>query len=1373
MPDTQPLEEVQQPLSRSAAVLAAQAALAPSSEPKASDNSADSLEAKLQQACAAISGLTAKVAELERRLADTSQPRLPAAAPHKHPASPGPYEAAPNQLARLGPLEGGAPVETVSMAAARVVMHQIVMPSEVDSLGICFGGQVLSWIDICAGLAAKTVARGPCVTASVDSVHFLRPCRMGSVAIIAAMVNRTFASSMEVGVRVEEEDMKTGARHHCCSAYLTFVAVLGRLGDGAPARRLPRLVPTNSYHKQIHEAAEARRQERLAQRAASRDNPELAAEEARRRLQPITHREGSPTLAPAIPVTMVPGQKNSILPSMTIAHMTQLIMPQYANSLGITFGGQVMRWMEQCAYIAASRVGRGGHLLTGNMDSIAFTKPTRVGDIMYITAQVTGIFASSVEVMISVHGETPHVGEVFHCGDAFATVVSVDTNGNPVVVPFELAPESRIQVLRTKAAAERRDQRLRMRDQLAVQQARRPSLDGSLRRILFSDLAVFLPSQHSYELGSCPRVVVLRCLVRLPAAAVTAGDVILDTSTWPEVRHGVSRAREPGSGASLGAGAWSTGGFATPSTLVATAGGSIAADALYASGERDKAGSQPRSAADAMEAEADEPLRRSLYANNRDFQPEARELAAMLQCVDETQPAIPNPAGVVHLVEDGSNAMASPFASPDPMSVPGRSILRSLVAHPISVVSTSSMRSSLQVDLPPGEPQGISPLRSKPTQFDAQPAYASRPAAQQVQHAKPSNSGDSLIHDPKAGKQDPSHRTDQGSSSQEAGKLMWDDSALELDSPGDPDLAGKIMMQPSVLAQKRYSASRRSRSSTDAVSPQHPKDKQYTRAQQEFIARVKTDMSRPRPKSMSCAPGAYDTLAALDIRRDRRMDPRERTRLWLDRLEPLDDEILKRLLPSVSQPSSRPLKDISETNDTAEEVPVAVAVPVVTAREHNAKHGHRLHRGFECTSEPYVYRTCKIKNGVLWKGKLYVVAPDDADSKPAIPELRLHDTWQATKPHDGSIYELADLVEVVAPGGELPFAHASRVTRFARGIATSRQLPGNWYHMLGDTLTNLYTRMCKYLGACTFGDEHFQDNVILYFDSRPGDDTTPPGQEVEINCLGTRVESWLYFQEDEAIVIGQLFVGAGDECGNSYCYDSDLMTKTSLDRQWGWIRFIRACTGLAEEPPFRMRNPHVAIINRRYSSGRSIVVAGDAYAHFQTRKDYAGEDWRGATFSLITLEGLTLASQAKVFDMTDIVVAPHGAATANFYFLGKKPVIIRIDGNGLHRHLDTTHNDELLPNIEGAKVMFIDSAKHMVTNVGRFKAFYSPEWLAEFLSDSQLVDFLLHGSCEGPQDKCDDFTLRKVQNYEITVESLIASIEEGIDAWHEMRHGVA
>ena len=60
-----------------------------------------------------------------------------------------------------------------------------------------------------------------------------------------------------------------------------------------------------------------------------------------------------------------------------------------------------MRWMEQCAYIAASRVGRGGHLLTGSMDGIAFTQPTRVGDVMYITAQV------SAQAMAPLHVPVP------------------------------------------------------------------------------------------------------------------------------------------------------------------------------------------------------------------------------------------------------------------------------------------------------------------------------------------------------------------------------------------------------------------------------------------------------------------------------------------------------------------------------------------------------------------------------------------------------------------------------------------------------------------------------------------------------------------------------------------------------------------------------------------------------------------------------------------------------------------------------------------------------------------------------------------------------------------------------------------------------
>ncbi len=85
--------------------------------------------------------------------------------------------------------------------------------------------------------------------------------------------------------------------------------------------------------------------ERLARRARLKGQPEAAVP----RLQPITHREGSPTLAPALQAApgVGPGgarggaAKKRVSPAATLSHMTQLIMPQYANSLGITFGGQV------------------------------------------------------------------------------------------------------------------------------------------------------------------------------------------------------------------------------------------------------------------------------------------------------------------------------------------------------------------------------------------------------------------------------------------------------------------------------------------------------------------------------------------------------------------------------------------------------------------------------------------------------------------------------------------------------------------------------------------------------------------------------------------------------------------------------------------------------------------------------------------------------------------------------------------------------------------------------------------------------------------------------------------------------------------------
>lgn len=107
----------------------------------------------------------------------------------------------------------------------QVEMTQIVLPSHTNNHGTIFGGQVAAWCDICAAVSAQRFCRGSVVTASMDQLHFLEPIRKGMVAIFLSQVNQAWRTSMEVGVRVLAEDPMTGERRHCCSAYLTFVAL--------------------------------------------------------------------------------------------------------------------------------------------------------------------------------------------------------------------------------------------------------------------------------------------------------------------------------------------------------------------------------------------------------------------------------------------------------------------------------------------------------------------------------------------------------------------------------------------------------------------------------------------------------------------------------------------------------------------------------------------------------------------------------------------------------------------------------------------------------------------------------------------------------------------------------------------------------------------------------------------------------------------------------------------------------------------------------------------------------------------------------------------------------------------------------------------
>jgi len=144
-------------------------------------------------------------------------------------------------------------------ADSTVIMTELVLPSDANTLGTAFGGKIMSWIDIAAGTAAGRHARQVVVTASFDAVHFLAPVKVGQVLHIRATVNYVSRTSMEVGVRVDAEDLLTGKQTHTVSAYTTFVAINPK-GKPIP---VPPLNPVTADERRRYREAQHRRQSRI------------------------------------------------------------------------------------------------------------------------------------------------------------------------------------------------------------------------------------------------------------------------------------------------------------------------------------------------------------------------------------------------------------------------------------------------------------------------------------------------------------------------------------------------------------------------------------------------------------------------------------------------------------------------------------------------------------------------------------------------------------------------------------------------------------------------------------------------------------------------------------------------------------------------------------------------------------------------------------------------------------------------------------------------------------------------------------------------------------------------------------------------------
>lgn len=143
-----------------------------------------------------------------------------------------------------------------------VVKTSIVLPPDTNNIGTMFGGKLMAYIDDVAAISAMRHSRSYVVTASTDSVDFIHPIHEGHAVCLESFVTYTGRTSMEVMVKVVEEDLVSGVHNLCVISFLTFVAI-DKNGKPIPVARL---VPQTDIEKALYESAKERAQARKKRR---------------------------------------------------------------------------------------------------------------------------------------------------------------------------------------------------------------------------------------------------------------------------------------------------------------------------------------------------------------------------------------------------------------------------------------------------------------------------------------------------------------------------------------------------------------------------------------------------------------------------------------------------------------------------------------------------------------------------------------------------------------------------------------------------------------------------------------------------------------------------------------------------------------------------------------------------------------------------------------------------------------------------------------------------------------------------------------------------------------------------------------------------
>ncbi|BCT77591.1 acyl-CoA thioesterase [Sinomonas cyclohexanicum] len=295
------------------------------------------------------------------------------AAPHPGPASP------PGAAAAAG---------------NEVTLRFLAAPTDKGHSGSVDAGTVLEWVDKAAYAAAVGWAKAYCVTAYVGNIHFADPVNVGDMVEVTATIVYTGRTSMHIRTVVSSGDPKGGTPTMRSQCLVIFVAV----GDDGRPVEVPRWVPRTEAEREAEEHAVAR--------IAVRD--EIVASMKRQEYTDA-------------------GTAERVV-------LRFLAAPTDVNWGGKVHGGTVMKWIDEAAYVCASRYcGRDAVAVFSG--GVRFYRPLLIGDVVEVEARLVYTGTKGMHIAVHVRSGSPKGRELNLTTYCLTVMVARDETGTAVPVP--------------------------------------------------------------------------------------------------------------------------------------------------------------------------------------------------------------------------------------------------------------------------------------------------------------------------------------------------------------------------------------------------------------------------------------------------------------------------------------------------------------------------------------------------------------------------------------------------------------------------------------------------------------------------------------------------------------------------------------------------------------------------------------------------------------------------------------------------------------------------------------------------------------------------------------------------------------------------